>query len=153
MGLIQFTPITYYQKMNAYSTHRHCSRKNILSILTLTLGLLLTGCSDANKSGNKAEREALAVLKGEELYLSHGCAVCHGKKGRGDGITAQRFYPKPIDFHDSDAYIQGNSIPAIKASIRNGVRRENSAMPNYEHLTDEELKFIAHYLQSLQIQP
>ncbi len=80
----------------------------------------------------------------------HGCAVCHGKEGRGDGLTAERFYPRPINLHDPNAYLQGNTAPAIRQSIKNGIRRQGSAMPKYDHLPTNELNAIAKYLESLQ---
>jgi len=36
-------------------------------------------------------------LMGKELYKFR-CAVCHGEQGAGDGIAADRMYPKPRDF-------------------------------------------------------
>lgn len=36
-------------------------------------------------------------LMGKELYLDR-CAHCHGDNGAGDGVAANRMYPKPRDF-------------------------------------------------------
>ncbi len=38
-----------------------------------------------------------AKLDGPGLY-EFRCAVCHGEKGMGDGVAADRMYPKPRDF-------------------------------------------------------
>ncbi|WP_275099044.1 c-type cytochrome [Sedimenticola hydrogenitrophicus] len=38
-----------------------------------------------------------AGIKGKELYQFR-CEVCHGEQGMGDGIAAERMYPKPRDF-------------------------------------------------------
>ncbi len=39
----------------------------------------------------------VAKMTAEEIYQSQ-CAVCHGKKGAGDGPTAEFLYPRPRDF-------------------------------------------------------
>jgi DMSO reductase family type II enzyme heme b subunit len=38
-----------------------------------------------------------AALQGKQLY-DFRCQVCHGEQGMGDGIAADRMYPKPRDF-------------------------------------------------------
>ena len=39
----------------------------------------------------------VAKMTAEEIYQSQ-CAICHGKKGAGDGPTAEFLYPRPRDF-------------------------------------------------------
>jgi mono/diheme cytochrome c family protein len=39
----------------------------------------------------------IAKMTGEEIYQFQ-CAACHGKKGAGDGPTADFLYPRPRDF-------------------------------------------------------
>lgn len=82
--------------------------------------------------------------------MSNGCAVCHGREGRGDGLTAKQYYPPPTNFHDPKAYRQGTSRGAIMRTIQNGVPREGSAMAAFKHLTAQELRDLAIYLESLQ---
>ncbi|WP_426417635.1 c-type cytochrome [Aestuariirhabdus sp. LZHN29] len=38
-----------------------------------------------------------ANLEGEKLYQLH-CASCHGEEGLGDGVAADKLYPRPRDF-------------------------------------------------------
>lgn len=114
-----------------------------MGILTLVL-LVLWGC------GNSWADTAAAADKGRELYLSYGCALCHGRDGDGHGINSQKFDPPPADFHDPEAYIHGWDRNSIRRSIQNGIREDSSIMPAFEHIPPEELDEIISYLQSLQ---
>jgi DMSO reductase family type II enzyme heme b subunit len=49
-----------------------------------------------------------ASMKGVDLYMDR-CAVCHGEEGAGDGLAAERLYPKPRDF--TLAMFKYNSSP------------------------------------------
>jgi len=42
-------------------------------------------------------KEKHARMKGKDLYELR-CSVCHGEQGGGDGIAAERLYPRPRDF-------------------------------------------------------
>jgi len=88
--------------------------------------------------------------KGKELYLSYGCALCHGWNGSGDGINAQKFDPPPTNFHDPKAYLHGQDKDSIRRSIQYGIKEENSIMPSFEDIPTEELDQMIDYLQSLQ---
>jgi len=49
-------------------------------------------------TGMKTELEdKRAKMKGKELYDLR-CSVCHGDEGAGDGVAADRLYPRPRDF-------------------------------------------------------
>ena len=91
-----------------------------------------------------------AVEKGRKLYLSYGCAVCHGKDGHGNGINAKNFYPAPTNFYDFKNYHYGHEKQDIVYSVKNGVAQEGSTMPAYSHIPRAELEAIADYLISLQ---
>lgn len=85
------------------------------------------------------------------MYLGNGCAVCHGKEGKGNGLSAERYYPRPIDLTDPAAYTLGASVEAIQQTVKKGIQKENSAMPAYDHLTGSELYAIAVFLESVQV--
>ncbi|MBP9855364.1 MAG: cytochrome c [Candidatus Omnitrophica bacterium] len=89
--------------------------------------------------------------KGKELYLSYACAICHGKNGDGNGLSAKQYYPPPIDFHNPKAYHHGNTKVDIPNTIKFGVREERSGMPAFDHITEKELDQISSYLESLQV--
>lgn len=52
---------------------------------------------DADKLVNPFKGNATATLEGKKLY-SQICFVCHGDKGKGDGIAGVTLTPKPGNF-------------------------------------------------------
>ena len=92
----------------------------------------------------------MGEAKGKELYLSYGCALCHGWNGSGDGINAQKFDPPPTNFHEPQAYHHGLNKDSIRRSIQYGIKEDNSIMPAFEDIPPEELDQMVMYLQSLQ---
>lgn len=85
---------------------------------------------------------------GRELYAQHGCAVCHGATGHGDGPAAKRLDAAPRDFAASGNYRQGVATDDIARSIRNG----GGAMPAFRDLTEAEARDIAAWIGTLQQQ-
>jgi mono/diheme cytochrome c family protein len=110
----------------------------------LFLFFMLWGC------GNAGADTVPVQDKGKELYLSYGCALCHGWDGRGDGINSQKFEPPPTNFHNPKAYLHGQDRDSIRRSIQYGIKEDNSIMPAFEDIPPEELDRIISYLQSLQ---
>jgi len=103
-------------------------------------------------SYTKASADAVInANKGKELYLSYGCALCHGKNGSGDGINSQKFDPPPTNFQKSKAYLHGLDHDSLRRSIQYGIKEDNSIMPAFEDIPPEEINQIINYLQSLQI--
>jgi len=105
---------------------------------------LLWGC------GNALADTSAVVDKGKQLYLSYGCALCHGRDGTGRGINAQKFDPPPTNFHDPKAYLHGIDRDSIRSSIQYGIKEDKSIMPAFEDIAPEEIDQIINYLQSLQ---
>jgi mono/diheme cytochrome c family protein len=84
--------------------------------------------------------------RGQTLYAEHGCAVCHGADGHGNGPSATRLDLPPRDFADPRAYRQGSSPIEIARSIRRGA----GAMPPFRDITEEEANEIALWIVSRQ---
>lgn len=42
-----------------------------------------------------------AIAAGEQLYFEQNCTICHGFRGRGDGMFREGMNPKPIDLTDA----------------------------------------------------
>lgn len=93
--------------------------------------------------------EAL-IAKGRKAYLSYGCAVCHGKEGRGDGLNAKQFYPPATNFTSIESYQKGSGKDAMRSAIRNGINEEKSIMPAFKDIPNDELEALLVYLVSLQ---
>lgn len=92
-----------------------------------------------------------ARATGRELYLRHGCAVCHGDEGRGDGPMAPNLSPPPQDLHDPSTYRAGASAEEIASTIQKGlVVFQGSGMPAYAHIPEDERLELARYIVSLQ---
>lgn len=121
--------------------------------LTLTLLGVISGCESKQSdivAQTELEKASGNIIKGQELYLSYGCAVCHGKNGDGNGLSGKIYYPPPIDFHDPKAYRHGNTKDDIRNTIRFGVQEANSGMPAFDHITEQELDQLTDFLMSLQ---
>ncbi|WP_445747831.1 c-type cytochrome [Polaribacter sp.] len=90
-------------------------------------------------------------LKGDEKSLSVGkklfkmqCAVCHGFKGKGDGVAGAGLSPKPANL-TSEA-VQSQTDGAIFWKIQQG----NGPMPNYKSSLKEESRWsIINYIRTL----
>ncbi len=107
------------------------------------LMLVAAGTVSAAACGDGTEE------RGRRLYAQHGCAVCHGVHGRGDGPSAKRLDAPPRDFGDAASYKQGSSMSDLAASIRNGT----GAMPAFRNISDDDANDIAAWIVSLQQRP
>ncbi len=52
---------------------------------------------DADKLINPFKEKAEATVEGKKLYTQM-CAICHGDKGKGDGVAAVALNPKPANY-------------------------------------------------------
>lgn len=104
--------------------------------------------ASVKSSAAAAPPPAASVEQGRTLFLSYGCAVCHGKEGRGDGVVAPTLNPRPRNFHDPSAYRFGASSAVIAEIIGKGIAA--SGMPAYSQIPAEEREQIASFVVSLQ---
>lgn len=109
--------------------------------------MLLAGTVACNDSGPSEEAD---IKAGVVLYQSSGCAICHGRDGRGDGLMAKNFNPPPRDFRRYDAYQQGRSIDEVAKTLETGLVTEGRRMPGYPHLSEQDRRLIAAYVVFLQ---
>jgi mono/diheme cytochrome c family protein len=85
------------------------------------------------------------IATGRSLYLKHGCGVCHGPDGHGDGPLAATLSPHPRDFREEAAFVQGRSVKEIAVTIERGVLKPGSTMPTFSHVpVDDRLKIAAY---------
>jgi mono/diheme cytochrome c family protein len=119
-----------------------------VTVLALVAALalpLLTAC------GGGASAPALSgqVKVGYDLYQSQGCAVCHGKEGRGDGPAAASLGAKPRDFRSAEGFRGPRSVESIAQVLVEGVPGSGGGMPAYPHLSEADRSAIAAYVLSL----
>jgi cytochrome c len=86
--------------------------------------------------------------RGQQLYAAHGCAVCHGPAGRGDGPSARRLDRPPRDLANPSSYRNGAGLEEIAVSIRRG--GGDGAMPAFRDITEGEAKDVAAWIVSRQ---
>lgn len=88
---------------------------------------------------------------GRALYDRHGCALCHGPEGRGDGPIAATLEPPPRDLGDPSAYRVGSSQAEIASTIEQGILVfGGSGMAPYAHIPETERQEIARFIVSMQ---
>jgi mono/diheme cytochrome c family protein len=63
------------------------------------------GSSDTIKNPLRGNSEAIAA--GKKIYGTY-CVVCHGDKGKGDGIAAAGLNPRPADHSSSKFQMQSD---------------------------------------------
>lgn len=106
------------------------------------LVLVMVACAEGEPS-------AADVHEGQELFLSYGCAACHGRAGDGAGPSSLLATNKPRDFRDGQAFKQGRSISDISATIEQGVAKGATGMPGSPTIPERERKKIAAWVISL----
>ena len=78
--------------------------------------------------------------------LFHGkCVSCHGKEGFGDGPTAARLDPPPINFHDRDRAME-RSVYGLYSAISFGV--EGTKMRAFDQLSEGQRWALAFYVSN-----
>lgn len=118
------------------------------SVLALSLGCWATALVPVAW----AERPAPDLKAGKAAYLQY-CARCHGVEGRGDGVDAKRFYPRPRNFtlgvykFRSTASGTPPTDEDLFASIAHGLPGTN--MPDWPYLDEKTRWQLVNYLKSL----
>jgi high-affinity iron transporter len=93
-----------------------------------------------------------SLARGKTIYLEN-CAQCHGESGKGDGLSRSTMNPKnpaPTDFTDAEFMVGLSPFNAYNA-ISFGV--ENTAMPSFAALSEEQRWQVAFYVLSLRFSP
>ncbi len=87
---------------------------------------------------------APAVTEPADVYKSQ-CKVCHGASGKGDGVAAVAYNPKPTDFTDT-AFATSRTLDQVVAAITDG---KNAMPPFAGAISLEEIWALAGYLLEL----
>jgi mono/diheme cytochrome c family protein len=73
------------------------------------------------------------------------CASCHGSEGKGDGMAAAAFDPKPTDFTDSE-FQAGRTDDDLAKAIAEG----SGMMAGFgQQLSAEEIQSLVEYIREL----
>ena len=92
---------------------------------------------------NPLKGNAEATEAGKKTYTTY-CVVCHGNKGKGDGIAASGLQVQPAD-HTS-AKVQGQSDGALFWKMTEG----RSPMPPYKGVLSETQRWqLVNYIRTL----
>lgn len=99
-------------------------------------------------SGERRER---MLERGGALYAQH-CAACHGDDGDARSPFAYLMNPRPRSFLDEPfkLYTTENFIPSdddLMRTLKRGM--PGSAMPPWDHLSDEDLTSLVAYVREL----
>ncbi|MDP3723868.1 MAG: c-type cytochrome [Candidatus Omnitrophota bacterium] len=106
----------------------------------------------AGLSAAAAERPAPDLREGAAAY-AQSCARCHGPQGRGDGIDATRFFPRPRDLtlgvykFRSTASGTPPTDEDLFETITSGLPGSN--MPDWRHLEERVRWQLVEYLKTL----
>lgn len=128
------------------ATWQRIFRIAVTSCMAL-LGLILLG----EQRGWTAPGDAVS---GQKLFQTY-CYVCHGSKGRGDGVAARNLQTKPRDLTDRrvmSTHTDEQLFDAIRYCCSNMHR--SLAMPDWgEHLQEQEVWDLVAYVRTLHRQP
>lgn len=102
-----------------------------------------TAPTSANKIINPLNKSGKAIKNGKKLYKQL-CSICHGNKGKGDGLASAGLNPKPANLVSKKFFSQSEG--AIYWKITEG----KAPMASYkESLTEIQRWEVINYIKSL----
>lgn len=93
---------------------------------------------------NPINADDVSIQRGEELFRID-CALCHGAKGKGDGVIGTFFKFKPTDL--TSTIVQQNSDGALFLVVSNGVPGRMPALN--ENLSVRERWDLVNFMRTL----
>ena len=102
-----------------------------------------TAPANTNSYKNPYEGNPDATAAGKKLYQQF-CAICHGNKGKGDGLAGMTLKPRPSNFTSKP--VQSQADGAIYWKITEG----NAPMASYKAtLTEQQRWQLVNYIRQL----
>lgn len=126
-------------------TSRLTSEEGALVIAMLKSGAMdvVGGPSSPQASATHVIRQELADGDAAETFASL-CKSCHGEKGKGDGVAAVAFNPKPTDFADESVVKKPDN--ELASAILNG----KGGMPGFKgQLSQAQVAALVEYIREL----
>ena len=132
--------------------------KHLILILSAAL-VPLTACGSDHTSSSSTSTastetttpsvDPAQIKQGKQLYMSLGCAPCHGETGKGDGMLSESFDAKPRDYTDAawqaattDEHIRGVIMEGGAAHGLSSAMTPQAARFNNEQELDAIVAFI-----------
>lgn len=101
-----------------------------------------TAPKSADNFKNPISRNDATIADGKKIFTNL-CVVCHGNKGKGDGIAGMVLNPRPANFTSS--FIQSQSDGAIYWKITTG----KAPMASYEKtLSETQRWYLVNYIRN-----
>lgn len=98
--------------------------------------------ADADQISNPLDGDTASVKKGKKIFTQM-CVICHGAKGKGDGVAGVSLNPKPGNF--TTTKFQDQSDGAIFWKMTNG----NTPMAAYKDLLTETQRWeLVNYIRT-----
>jgi mono/diheme cytochrome c family protein len=96
---------------------------------------------------NPVPSDETSIALGRKTYERH-CLACHGKKGKGDGPTADKLEKHPSDLSDPKLWEQSDGALLWK------VTEGHKPMPTFKNLTSDEERWpLINYIRTLAPKP
>lgn len=121
------------------------------SVLVIAFLIFIGGISqdkwkappEADKLKNPLAGQQEAIKGGKKIFATM-CAICHGEKGKGDGVAGAALNPKPTNLTTSEFHAQSDG--AIFWKITEG----RAPMASYKATLSEEKRWqLVSYLRTL----
>lgn len=114
----------------------------VFSLMSFKLNETWKAPATAKNIANPLKSNSEATAEGKKLY-SNMCAVCHGNKGRGDGIAGMTLKPRPSNL--TQALVQDQTDGEIYWKLTEG----RAPMASYKELLTEEQRWqLVNYLRT-----
>ena len=98
--------------------------------------------ASAKSIKNPLKGDVKATNEGKKLYASM-CAICHGNKGKGDGVAGMTLNPRPANF--TKPVVQDQTDGEIYWKITNG----RAPMAAYKDILTEEQRWqLVNYIRT-----
>lgn len=130
------------------NTYNHKAMKVLIPLLLLLPYLAMSQTSDwvAPKEADALKNPypaTAASMQQAKAKFQQLCVICHGDKGKGDGVAGMALKPKPANF--TTTKVQSESDGAIFWKMTNG----RAPMAAYKDiLTDQERWELVNYIRT-----